>query len=270
MKVFVIAILLVFVVFPAAAQESLGLTTNSKEPIEVTADGSLEWHRNDTRFMAKGNALAKQGTASIAADALTANYRDGASSSMEIYYIEAAGHAVLTSQDNVAYGDLATYDLDKGLAILTGEGLKMVAPDQTITAEEQFEYHMNEGKIYAIGRPKVTRPKANGAGVDTLEADKLAATLKENADGKRVVDTLEAFDNVVIITPTEKITGAYGIYRAGSNKAELTGKVKILRGPNTLEGERAEVDLTTNISRIFGSKTQGGGRVKGVFYPNSK
>jgi lipopolysaccharide export system protein LptA len=113
--------------------------------------------------------------------------------------------------------------------------------------------------------------------------------LKENAQGKRVLDNLEAFGNVVIVTPTERITGAYGIYRAGSNKAELKGGVKITRGPNVLEGERAEVDMTTNISKIFGAPTSeqapakvggaltgspnvqtGGGRVRGVFYPNSE
>ncbi len=58
-----------------------------------------------------------------------------------------------------------------------------------------------------------------------------------------------------------------------TNTAIITGNVKITRGQNVLTGERAEVDLNTNISRLFGSSIedgQVGGRVKGVFYPEQK
>jgi lipopolysaccharide export system protein LptA len=44
--------------------------------------------------------------------------------------------------------------------------------------------------------------------------------------------------------------------------------VKIHRGPNTLEGEKAEVDMNTNISRIIGNPAAGQ-RVRGVFYPGT-
>ncbi len=262
--------LVLLTTLPALAQQSLGLSTNSKEPVEITADRSLEWHRAEQRFLAKSNAKAKQGEASIRGDMLVADYRDGQSSSMEIYMLKAIGGVVLNSADNTAYGDEAIYDLDKGLATLTGEDLKMISPDQTVTAQDRFEYMTEQGLVNAIGGAKVVRPKLDGSGVDTLEADKITAQLAENAvSGKREVETIEAFGNVVITTPTEVITGKYGIYRSQSNKAELQGGVRILRGPNILEGERAEVDLNTNISKIFGSKASGG-QVKGVFYPNSR
>ncbi len=250
-----------------------GLSTDSQEPIEITADGALEWHRNDLRFVAKTVAKAQQGASSVAADLLTADYRDGASSSMEVYHLTAEGHVVLVSGENTAYGQHADYDLDKGVAVLSGEGLRMVSPDQTITAQERFEYFVDEGRVNALGRAKVVRPKVQG-GADTLEADKISALFKENSQGQRALHMLEAFGNVVIVTPSEEITGAYGVYYAATNKAELKGGVKILRGPNVLEGERAVVDLTSNVSRIFGTGSGGdvrsdGGRVRGVFYPNS-
>lgn len=279
MRIIIFAISLLLPVVSQAAD--VGLTTNSKEPVEITADETLEWRRNDTQFIARGAALAKQGDASVAAETLTADYRKGATSSMEIYKLSADRNVVLKSGANTAYGDQGEYDLDKSLAILTGNDLKMVAPDQTITANERFEYWTEEGKINAVGRAKVTRPKVGSVGVDTLEADILTAMLKTDATGKRVLDTLEAKGKVVITTPSEVVTGAYGIYRAGSNKAQLSGGVTIKRGPNVLEGERAEVDLTTNISKIFGATPSGsitgpntgegaGGRVRGVFYPGSQ
>lgn len=251
---------------PALAQ---GLSTNSKEPLEVTADGTLEWLRNDKTFIAKQNAMAKQGDASVSAATLTALYRDGQNGSdMEIYQVKADTNVVLRSADSTAYGDNAIYKLDEGLATLTGNDLKLVMPDQTVTARDQFEYWTTDGRFNAIGNAQVVRPKVGG-GTDTLQGDKISAILKENEKGEQVLDSLEATGNVVIITPAETVTGAYAIYRSGTNKAELTGGVTIKRGPNTLEGQRAVVDMTTNISTIYGEEGKPTGRVRGVFYPGS-
>ncbi len=121
----------------------------------------------------------------------------------------------------------------------------------------------------AIGDSEAVRPKPQGGGEDRLKADKISAVLKDNAQGQRVLDTLEAVGNVVILTAAEQATGQYGIYRSSTNKAELKGNVVITRGPNILKGDRAEVDFNTDTSKIFGSPKQGG-RVSGTFYPGAK
>lgn len=267
----IIGLLLTFFGSYAYAQ---GLSTNSKDPLEVSADGTLEWQRGQKIFVATKNALAKQGDSSVAAETLTALYRDGKTGSMEIWQVTAENNVVLKSRDSTAYGERAVYNLDQGLATMTGQNLKMISPDQTVTARDKFEYYVDDGRVNAIGNARVVRPKIEG-GTDTLQADKISAILKENQKGEQVLHSLEAIGNVVIITPTETVTGAYGIYKADTNKADLSGGVRIKRGPNTLEGERAEVDLTTNISTIFGQKNPAGsapgtGRVRGVFYPGSE
>ena len=258
----------------AADAQAQGLSTNSKDPLEVTADGTLEWLRADKTFVATENALAKQGDSSVAGAKLSAQYREGANGDgMQIYLVRAERDVVLKSRDSTVYGQDAVYNLDQGLATVTGDNLKMVSPDQTVTARDKFEYWVADGRVNAIGNAKVVRPKVGG-GQDTLQADKVSAVLKKNAAGEQVLHSLEAISNVVIVTPTETITGAYGIYKADSNIAEITGGVKIIRGPNTLQGERAEVDLNTNVSTIFGQKDQATGestgRVRGVFYPGSE
>lgn len=251
---------------PGASAQGL-MSSDSNEPLEITADESLEWKRNDLTFIARKNALAKQGDASVAAEILTANYRDE-DKGMEIYKVAAESNVVIHSRDSDAFGDKAVYDLDKGLAVMTGGNLRMVSVDQVVTAKEKFEYWVASGKLVAMGRARVERKNQAGE-TDTLEADTITATMKDNGKGQRVLDQLEAAGNVVITTPTEIITGKHGTYRANGNKAELTGGVTIKRGPNVLEGEKAEVDLTTNTSRMFGSP-MGDGRVRGVFYPGSE
>jgi lipopolysaccharide export system protein LptA len=236
----------------------------SNEPLQITADEALEWRRNDKSLIARGNAVAKKGDASVSASTLTARYdekKEGGG--MKISNITAEGNVVIKSNESEARGSKAVYDLDKGYAVMTGGNLKMTAQDQIVTAREKFEYDVRAGKLIATGRAKVTR------GQDTLEADTISAVMKDDARGQRKLETAEAKGNVVITTPFEKITGQYGIYRADTNKAEMKGGIKIIRGPNVLEGERAEVDLTTNTSVIFGNPGSQK-RVTGIFYPDSK
>ena len=240
----------------------------AKPPIEITADNTLEWHRGEQKIIARGNAKAEQETSSIEAQTLSANYQEGKEGRFEISQMNADENVIIRAQNSTAYGDNAIYNIDQSLATMTGENLRMISPDQIVTAKDRFEYHVEQGKLLAIGDAQASRPNKNG-GTDTLNANTISAIFKESAKGERVLDTLEAKGNVTITTPTEKITGTYGIYRAHINKAEIKGDVTITRGPNILQGERAEVDLNTNTSRIFGGGTQNQGRVKAVFYPGS-
>lgn len=235
---------------------------DNSNPLEITADTALEWQRNEKIFIARGNALAKQADTSIAADTLTARYEEKKSGGMDISEVEAQGHVVIRSKDTEAMGENAKYSLDNGYAFISGRNLRMTSPDQIVTAQDKFEYWVNEGKFSAIGKAKVIR------GQHTLEADSISATMKDNDKSQRVLDTLEAKGNVIITSPAERVTGSHGLYHANTNKAEMSGGIRITRGPNVLTGEKAEVDLTTNTSRIFGN-TNTGNRVKGIFYPGS-
>ncbi|MBK6895891.1 MAG: ostA-like family protein [Alphaproteobacteria bacterium] len=232
------------------------------EKLEITADGSLEWHRNEKFFRAKKNVRAQQGATVLTSALLTAHYTETKDEDMSIQQIEAEGGVVIESAQSKAYGERAVYDLNKGLATMTGKGLKLVTAQHTVTARERFEYWANEGRLKAIGRAVAVQ------GEDRIEADTLSAVFVQNKEGKRVLKTLEAQGNVKITTPTEVLTGDYGIYKAETNTAEVKGNVKIVRGPNTLEGDRAQVDLNTNVSSMFGG--EGTGRVKAVFFPGSE
>lgn len=267
-KAFFLFCFLLFPFMPVAAQEpATSAVTSSNDPIEITAGQTLEWHRKDLKYIARGDVVAKQGRTEIRSAVLTADYREGKGSATEIQKLTAEQNVTLTDQESTAYGDVAVYDVAQGYAVLTGQNLKLVSPEQTITARDKMEYWTARREASAVGNAKVTRP------TDTITADTLKAFFVDDpATGKTKVSRMEAIGHVVIITKEEKLTGDKGIYKGEGNTAELIGHVRIERGPNVLEGERAEVNLTTNISKMFGGATSptGDSRVRGVFYPGSE
>ena len=238
------------------------LNPDRNEPLEITADDSLEWNRTKLYFKARKNVHAVQGSTTLISDVLTAQYRDG-KKGMDIHTLQADGHVKINSAQSKAYGDHATYRVDKGYAVMTGRSLRLISDGQTVTARDKFQYWVNSGRLEAIGHAVAVRLG------DKLEADKLIATFIEDKAGKRTLKSLEAIGHVVITTPTEILTGELAIYQAATNIAEIHNNVKIMRGPNVLQGDRAQVNLETNVSKIFGG-TGETGRVRGVFYPGSE
>ncbi len=269
---YLLSLLLLSIAVPAYAQDN----QSAEKPLEITADQTLEWHRNDKKYIARGKAEAKQGLTQINAETLSADYRETDKSNFDIYRMTATDNVVITSQGNQAFGDKAVYELETGIATMTGDALKMTAPDQTITARDKFEYDVNHGRLSAYGDVVILRA------TDKIQADKASAFFAQETTaaaessspiGGRKLERFEGEGNVIVTTPTEILKGDRGVYKADTNTAEVLGNVKILRGPNVLEGNRAEINLTTNVSRMFGNATTtsstGKGRVKGVFFPGS-
>lgn len=247
-------------------------------PIVITADKTLEWHRNDRQYIARGDVEAKQGSTAIYGDVVTADYRDEEEGSVDLWRMTAAKDVRVVANQATAYGQTLVYDIDKSVAVMKGSGLKMVTPQHVVTAEESFEYWVDQGILKAIGQAVAV------SGDDRLEGEVLTAIFEENAEGKRVLKRLTAKKNVRVTTPTEILIGDEGFYDAVTQKAVVEGNVKIVREKNVLEGVRAEVDLKTNISKMYGgggaitpatvngrvSKPVDKQRVRGVFYPSAQ
>ncbi len=247
---------------PAFAQN-----TQKSEPLVITAIQTLEWHQNDQKYIARGDVHAAQGDTEIRADLLVADYKETAGKNFDIYLLTANGSVNIMSKQTQAIGDKAVYNVQDGIAIMTGSNLKLISADQTVTATDKFEYYVDAGKLIATGSAKVTR------GEDTLEAQKMTADFTEDANGKRTLSSATAIGGVIITTPEETLTGQTGFYNADTQIATITGNVVITRGKNTLKGSKAEIDLSTNISKMYAASGatngsgQNTGRVRGVFYP---
>jgi lipopolysaccharide export system protein LptA len=256
-------------VTPAAAPAGAGaLNPNKNQPIDITADQTLEWHRNELQYIGRGNVIAKQGDATIKSDTLTADYRQTDTSKNDIYRLTAVGNVTVSQDDDNAIGDHAVYTTDDGVAIMTGKHLVMTTPDQVVTARDNFRYEVNSGRLTANGAARAIRTMDDGT-KDIIDADQLSAWfVQQQAGGPRKLDHMTAVGHVVITTPTDVLHGDTGDYVAGSQIATVTGHVRIDRGPNVLVGDKADINLATNVSRMVTTPGQSK-RVHGIFYPGS-
>lgn len=244
---------------PAARAQSIGLPNQSNgRPVEITAEQGIEWQQKEQIYIARGNARAAQGDVAVYADRLTAYYRGTDGGATSVWRIDADEAVRIETPTQKAYGDKGVYDVENGILVLTGRNIRMVTETDRITARDSLEYWDKKSLAVARGNAVATREQ------NTLRADVLTAHFIKGKDGKSRVKQIDAFDNVVITTPDEIVRSQRGVYDVETGMATLTGSVKITRGENQLNGEYAEVDLNTGVSRLFG---RGKGGVQGIFVP---
>ena len=122
-----------------AAAQGFEMSKSGDQQIQVYADNGIEWHSEELRVIARGNAHAIRGTMTVDADVLTAHYRKGAKGD-EIWRLDADGHVVIRSPNDTATGDKAIYDLDKAVFVLKGQPVaKLVTPTDNFQATDSLE-----------------------------------------------------------------------------------------------------------------------------------
>lgn len=248
---------------PAALGQGLTGLQGGDEPLEINADEGIEWRRDTKQYIARGNARAAQGDTEVFADVLTANYRDGPDGRSQIYQIDIEGNVRIVSPGETVYADVGRYDLDQAVMVLRGKNLRIVTAEDTITARDSLEYWENLQVAVARGDAVAIREDQR------LRADSLTAHLREDANGKMEIRRIDAVGRVEIATPTEFITGSKAVYYVQRRFATLSGAVKVTRGENQLNGEYAEVDLVTGISKLMAGPpgSTGSQRVRGLLNP---
>ena len=87
-------------------------------------------------------------------------------------------------------------------------------------------------------------------------------------------DKITASGNVVVDSPTSgTATGDNGVYSVGPQVVVMTGNVVLKKGKDVMRGAQLTVDMVTGKATLGGgAKAPGapGGRVQGVFTPNSQ
>ncbi len=230
-----------------------GLDENDEEPIEISADNGIEWKRDARTYTARGNALAKQGDTSIAADTLIA-YLDEQD---ELARWEAMGNVKIVSGDSTSYGDYAEYTEADRLLVLTGKNLKVVTEQQTVTARDQIEYWRDKDVVVAKGNVVIVRPEKN----TTIRSDEATAYFRdrvddpatpedETGDGQEVYQ-VKAKGHVRVDREEQTAFSDHLAYNPDTDIAILTGNVVINSKENTYRGGRAELDMENDVSRLL-------------------
>lgn len=192
-----------------------------------------------------------------------------------------------------AWGDRAVYDMDQAVLILTGHDLRLVTPNDVLTARDALEYwpqlHMSVARgnavvvtkdarrmaadtLVAYTTPDQQQP-APGAGGATQVAAKTPEPVKTDPAKPGEDDTqvsgklkkVDAFGHVSVRTVTDTVTGDKAVYVPDTGIARIFGNVHITRGENQLNGQEAEVNQKTGISRLLSGPSE---RVHGLVMPN--
>ncbi len=249
---------------PVAVAQNLNMTGKDGSPVEVFADNGIEWQQDGQIFIARGNARAVRGDMVVRGDELRAYYRSDDQGSTQIWRLDALGHVKITSTSETVYGDKGVYDLDNAILVMTGNNLKLVTPTQELTARDSLEYWMVKEMAVARGNALVINNDKR------LKADVLTALFKKDKNGKSTAHQINAFGNVVIVTKQDVVKADKGVYNVRSGIARLSGAVEMTRGKNKLDGCSAEVNMNTQVSKLFACKKSSGRRVKGTITPQKR
>lgn len=215
------------------------------QPFDLSADQGIEWRSKEKTYTARGNAVATQGSSSIAADTLVF-YTSGEGEEGSFDRILATGNVKVISGNSTGYGDKGDYSADQKLLLLTGSHLKIVSDNDTVTARDRIEYWTGRSAITARGNAVVVREDTK------INGDTATLYFVDDAEGKSKLSQIEAEGKVKVVTGTQTIFSKHFAYNPDTDIALMTGDVRILDKGNEYTGQRAEIDNKNKISRILG------------------
>jgi lipopolysaccharide export system protein LptA len=250
----------------SAAAEAERASGGGQAPGTIVIDAAqgIEWLRKTRVVIARGDARAVRDDQEVRADVLTAEYRERPDGSLEVWRIDADGNVRFTSPSESAFGEKATYNIDKQfLTISGGERVGVTTPSSRITAQEQIDYDRKARTLIARGNAVAVE------GDRTLFGDIITVHLREQTDGQSPLQRLEAERNVRLVTADEDFRADRGTYDLDSGVATLDGSVKIVKGNNELYGCHGETNLKTGVSKLIACQGEADGRVRGIILPES-
>ena len=215
-------------------------------PIEIYAEQGIEWHKNDNKYLAIGNAIAKSGKMSVKSDRIEAFYEEQDNSGMNIKLVKAHKEVVVTDENlKIVGGKLAEYNLKKDYFSIFGKKLILTSKDNKLESKEKMEYWREKGVAIATGKAK-----AKKGNEFEIKAEKLVWYLNEDEE-KIDVKKIFGFNSVSIFTNNEVAFSDKALYNKDSGICKLFGNVKLQKGDSFLTGDYAEVDLNKGISKLL-------------------
>ena len=116
----------------------VGNAVENAGALEIEADNSLEWDRENKTFMARGNAIAKSGSSQVNADLLRAEYHENEKGEIVIETITATGNATAKHDDDVISSKtMVAFMNDKNelTRIEARKSVKIKTPTETGTSD---------------------------------------------------------------------------------------------------------------------------------------
>ena len=131
----------------------------------VTADRLVAWYR--PKAGATPPAASAPARPPGAAPGTVGEEEGGGN---EIYRLEAEGHVQISTPTDHASCDRAVYDLDQAVLVMTGHDLRLVTPNEVLTAHKDMEYWSAKHMAVARGDAVVVTRDARRISADVLVA----------------------------------------------------------------------------------------------------
>jgi lipopolysaccharide export system protein LptA len=264
-------------------QQRIVATGNAKavrDNVTVTADTLIAYYRKKAPAPGAQTPAAPAPGAKPAGTALPGESDTGAN---EVYRVEAIGRVHIDTPTDHATAEHAVYDMDQAVLLMTGNNLKITTPTQIITARDAMEYWSQLHMSVARGNAVVVTNDAKRVSADVLVAYSASNSEPGAPPAPRVqpaaangapqdpiaasgkLKKVDAFGNVSVRNTTDTVTGDRAVYVPDTGIARVGGHVRITRGQNQLDGQEAEVNLKTGISRLLPSPNA---RVEGYVVPS--
>ncbi len=132
----------------------------------VTARDSLEWYDQKQIAVARGDAIATKEDRSIRGDVLVAEVERPENQPARIRRVDAYGHVLVASADQIARSDQGDYNLDTGIATLIGR-VSVTKGDNELRGQYAVvDTNNNVSRILAV--PPDTASASGGPRVEGL------------------------------------------------------------------------------------------------------
>lgn len=230
------------------------------EDINLVADEQVEWHQKEQKMVAIGNAVATKKDMSIRSDTMTAFYGKDKNGKTAINNVHAEGKVLMKSPKADAKGNTLDYDLQADTMILRGMPAQIKTATQTISASDNITYYPSLQKAIALGEVLAVDKE------NKIYSDKMISFFEKDKSGNLEMNKVEIYGHVKIVNPKATVTSKRGLYLPKEGLVKLYEEVTIDQEGNKLNGDYAETNLNTGISKLISNKSK---RVHGIFKEKS-
>lgn len=224
-------------------------------PLDISADEGIEVFEKDHHIVAKGNVVAERENDLLFANLAHAYYTEG--KKRKIDRLNGIGDVILVNPEGTLYADDALYNMPQDTLTFTGKQLRFEGYEGRLFARDKFLYRPNQKVAEAYGDVKIYHLD------DLLTADYVKATFKEEATtsspqkeqndhgNSLSLDHLDAKGHVVLTQPLRTIWCDNASYDASKDFLICEGNARIQDKDGIAEGDHAEIDRKTGISKVF-------------------
>jgi lipopolysaccharide transport protein LptA len=237
--------LLIFITTAVSAQ-NISLTDTNDIPIELSAEGGIEFNQNKSTVTASKNVTLTKADINLTSDTLTAFFNDN----KKITKIIASGNVEITSAEETVMANTITYTLTNEKISVEGSPARLIYKDDEISAENGITFNRKTG-IATAKSAAITQKPSNR----TLSANVITAHFN-NQNTPAALEKAEASGNVKIVNDDQIITGEKGMYNVSKNEARLIGNISIEQENTHIGGGEIIVNFDTGISKILPGKSK--------------